>query len=362
MANATESPGTFASILGAAAYQFSLIQPHLPVYTHMVISSILPIYAGAHASLSRPSSAAKRTATIVNTETEDDGDEEEDEEEEEEEIKMEGLSPSDALMFPIMAAITLTALYVLIKWLNDPAILNKVLGWYFAGFGMLGATRLLSDLFTFMHSLLLPARYVDRRVLWKLNFREKKAVPVGVKPANVKAAEVFVKDCEIAFNLITAKLKQESDPTEQKDAERQLDECIAQLQKAREALEAERRLQPKLSPLPGPLSRLKLASWINTTLWAVADIPRHKIILKINLKQKTVLSTPVTVFNSFSLIAAVVVTIYFNTIDKPWYLTNLLGFSFSYGALQMMSPTTFATGALLLSALFFYDIYMVFFT
>ena len=61
-------------------------------------------------------------------------------------------------------------------------------------------------------------------------------------------------------------------------------------------------------------------------------------------------------------LVSVAVWTYFNFVDKPWYLTNLIGFGFSYAALQLMSPTTFATGSLILGALFFYDIYFVFFT
>ena len=64
--------------------------------------------------------------------------------------------------------------------------------------------------------------------------------------------------------------------------------------------------------------------------------------------------------SGFLLASAAVV--YFNLVGKPWYLTNLMGFGFSYGALQLMSPTTFATGSLILGALFFYDIYFVFYT
>jgi len=48
--------------------------------------------------------------------------------------------------------------------------------------------------------------------------------------------------------------------------------------------------------------------------------------------------------------------------NSPWWLTNFFGFSFSYGALQFMSPSTFWTGTLILGSLFFYDIYFVFFT
>ena len=63
-----------------------------------------------------------------------------------------------------------------------------------------------------------------------------------------------------------------------------------------------------------------------------------------------------------SFFLAVMGVLYFNLIGKPWWLTNILGFSFAYSALQIMSPTTSWTGTLILGALFVYDIYFVFFT
>src|SRR6202035_2060452 len=61
------------------------------------------------------------------------------------------------------------------------------------------------------------------------------------------------------------------------------------------------------------------------------------------------------------IIGAVCVAAY-NMNGKPWYLTNLMSFGFCYGTLQLMSPTTFWTGSLVLAGLFIYDIVMVFYT
>jgi minor histocompatibility antigen H13 len=47
---------------------------------------------------------------------------------------------------------------------------------------------------------------------------------------------------------------------------------------------------------------------------------------------------------------------------KTWWLANLLAFGYCYGALQLMSPTTFWTGSLILIGLFVYDVVMVFYT
>ncbi|KAK0661991.1 Minor histocompatibility antigen H13 [Lasiodiplodia hormozganensis] len=216
-------PGPIYELLGKLAYAFAEAQPLLPTYSHLLISALFPIYAGAHSSLTRPSSAAK-PKKAPKVDTADDG--YESEEDEEEEIQqMEGLSTRDAIIFPIMAGVTLTGLYFLIKWMQDPQLLNKILNAYFSLFGVLSK--------------------------WTVKF--------------------FLRN--------------------------------------------------------------------------VASVRGH-----------------LGLHGVVGFVLAVVAVGYFNFVDKPWFLTNLMGFAFSYGALQLMSPTTFSTGTLLLSALFFYDIYMVFFT
>lgn len=97
------------------------------MYIHLILAAVFPIYIGAHASLRRPPSAAvpkKKTAAEKAKSWEED---------EEEEVHIEGLTPSDAVLFPVMAGITLAVLYGIIKWLNDPRLLNKILNVYFSG-------------------------------------------------------------------------------------------------------------------------------------------------------------------------------------------------------------------------------------
>ena len=47
-------------------------------------------------------------------------------------------------------------------------------------------------------------------------------------------------------------------------------------------------------------------------------------------------------------------------LGKPWYITNMLSFSFAYSAIKAMKLDGFLTGAALLSGLFLYDIFWVF--
>lgn len=47
-------------------------------------------------------------------------------------------------------------------------------------------------------------------------------------------------------------------------------------------------------------------------------------------------------------------------LDKPWYLTNLLSFSFALSAITLLKLDGFKTGGALLAGLFLYDIFWVF--
>lgn len=46
--------------------------------------------------------------------------------------------------------------------------------------------------------------------------------------------------------------------------------------------------------------------------------------------------------------------------NKPIILTNVLALSFGHGAISMLKLDSFKTGIILLSGLFFYDIWWVF--
>ncbi|TKA68078.1 hypothetical protein B0A49_01524 [Cryomyces minteri] len=292
------SPGPIAEAMGKLAYTFSEVQPYLPMYLHLVVSALFPIYTAAHASLSRPSSAAKPAKRVKSKH----GDASDEEDEEEPTQKMEGLSPRDAIVFPVIAGTTLAGLYFLIKWLDDPTLLNKILNWYFSSFGVLSVSKMVADRMGVVHSIAFPSRYVDKGVVWKVDGRERSAVP-------------------------------------QSSSEKKRD-----------------------SPLPVSYSRIPLPKKTIRSLWRMQALAKKQYIVKIYIHRVAALKFTIGVFGVLSALVGLSTVVYFNFFDKPWYLTNLMGFAFAYGALQIMSPTTFATGSLILGALFFYDVYFVFYT
>ncbi|CAF9938447.1 MAG: hypothetical protein ALECFALPRED_007691 [Alectoria fallacina] len=285
----------FAKFLQAVGYRAVVGYPDLPVHLHLLMSALLPIYAGAHASLSRPSSAAKPSNKTKKQYGQHD-------EAEEQEQTMEGLGPIDALLLPLFAGLSLTSLYFLIVWLEDPALLNKILNWYFAGFGVWSLTRMIKDIMGLITSFISPQTYdIDGNAL-----------------------EIDVK--QRRFRLT-------SSPSVERD-----------------------------SPVPEPSSAPPLPSKITNAMWTLRKLSSRQLDVRVYIHQIVEAQFKIGPQDVTSIFLAVVALLYFNLIGKPWWLTNLLGFGFAYSALQIMSPTTSWTGTLILAALFVYDIYFVFFT
>lgn len=291
-------PSYVTELLGKLAYEFARVQPLLPTYGHLLLSALFPIYTGSYASLSRPSSAAKQEKKTKPGQSEDGPDEDD-----ERPLKMGGLFPSDAIMFPLLAGATLTGLYFLIKWLQDPALLNKILNWYFAGFSIFSISRLVSDGLDVFHSLLFPHDYIDGGILYHVDPKRRRAVPRGVPNST--------------------------------------------------SLE-------RTSPLPGIFSRLRLPNRLNSLLWTLHILPTRKLTFATSGSLLGTLKLSLGIHGIEGLAIGLGTVLYYNFVSKPWYLTNLSGFGFAYGALQIMSPTTFTTGTMLLGALLCYDFYMVF--
>lgn len=228
-------------------------------------------------------------------------DDEDDEDEEEVEQKMEGLSPRDAIVLPITAGAVLGGLYWLIKQYGaDP--INLILGWYFSGVGIFSVGKILNDAAAFTLSVVFPTYFAHKGKLYKVDGKERKAVTNGVE--------------------------QES----------------------------------RASPLPGVLGLIPLPRALNNYMWTLRSAPTQKYAFVTYIKGVLDVNGPVTLLNVAAGVASLAAISYNHFVDKPWWLTNLQGFAVSYTALQVMSPTTFATGSLILTGLFFYDIWAVFFT
>ncbi|QDS70183.1 hypothetical protein FKW77_006394 [Venturia effusa] len=307
MSSSESAPGLWAEFAGILAFNFSKIQPYLWTELHIILASLLPIVTAAHASLSRPSSAAKpktRKEKALG-----DLDQEEDSQDEGEDTvqHMEGFSRSDAIYMPLFAGTTLTGLYFLIKWLKDLDMLNKVLNYYFSIVGFFGICKLFADLVDFSHSFFFPRWYADSKGYWR-------AVSTKRTMALVRqgAGEIVVEE--------------------------------------------------RSSPLPGVFRKVPVSASVNNFLWTIRELPSHRITFKFYIHRVVAARSHLTASTMIGVVLGSIATGCYFFFDKPWYLTNLMGWAFSYSALQLISPTTFGIGNLILCGLFVYDIIMVFYT
>ena len=188
------------------------------MYIHLILSALFPIYTGAHASLRRPPSAADPKTS-----------EDTDDDEISVESNVEGLSPSDAILFPILAGLTLTGLYFLIKWIQDPDLINKVLNYYFSLIGVFGVGKLAADSLNVATTFIFPSVWSSRGKTYLID--------------------------PLLSQQVTAKTK------------------LARTQIHREFTD-------KTNPFPGILSSVKFPEWINRKLWALRALLRNHWIFR----------------------------------------------------------------------------------
>ncbi|ERF74724.1 hypothetical protein EPUS_04893 [Endocarpon pusillum Z07020] len=287
---------------GRVAYEAARFRRLLPTYLHILASALFLVYTAAHASLSIPSSAAPPPRKRPDAHDDDSVDEEQEVVAE----SKEALKPKDAILFPLLAGLTLSSLYFIIKWLEDPSTLNKILSYYYLQVGVVFGTKFFKDAFVVVRSFFLPNQYEESGRLWRINRSKHR------------------------YDLVDANSDSE---------------------------QAYRK-----SHLPGRLHRLPISTKVADRAWKFRSLLYAKCSLNFHIHKLSSIKVPVDILDALAISTSLAVVGFFTFLYKPWYISNLIGFTFCYSSMQYMSPTTFWTGTLLQSALFFYDIYFVFFT
>ncbi|RKF59352.1 putative intramembrane protease C25B8.17 [Golovinomyces cichoracearum] len=277
---------------------------YLFTYLHIILAALLPIYTGAHASLRCPSSAKAPEKKAKGQGIYDD-----DDELDEYVPEIQSLRPSHAITFPITAGLVLGSLYIIIKWLEDPKILVRILNWYFSGVGILGAGELAVDFLNLITTFIFPTVWSTKK-------------------------EVYFIDSIHSSQLKVSSLQ----PTDRKLVE------------------------DKNNPFPGFMSSIRFPTWIDSKIWSVRNLFKNYLVFRGYIKDFLHTVKPVRLNDVIGFIFGFIVIFLYNFLIRPWWLTNLIGFGFCYGTLQLISPTTFWTGSLVLFGLFVYDITMVFYT
>ncbi|KAL7621524.1 hypothetical protein AAE478_008848 [Parahypoxylon ruwenzoriense] len=265
----------------------------------IVFTALACIYLGSHAALRRPPSAnpPKKGKN---------GDKGEDRDQEDQFVQ--GLLPSDAIVFPILAGTVLVGLYYLIKWLEDPDILNKILRVYFSTVSLASMGKLFADSLHFLTGFIFPT-------VW-----------------TAKGGRLYHIDASKRRQLYTT-----SDSTDQVWDDK------------------------KKNPLPGSLSELSLSDAKNSFLWEVRRLLTDQWTVRLSLHGIINEKFKVKFNDILGIVLAIGANVLYYTTEST-LLSNIMGYAFSYTGIVMLSPTKFTTGTAVLFGLFLYDIYMVFYT
>ncbi|QUC18092.1 uncharacterized protein UV8b_02333 [Ustilaginoidea virens] len=273
----------------------------------LVLSALGIIYLGSHAALRRPPSAAPRRGSGT-----DAAQKQRDRDRDRDRSSLQGLEPSDAIVFPLMAAVVLVALYYLILWLKDPAVLNKILRYYMSTVSVASVLTLYAHAIDLAASLAFPTYWRGGDGLLRRADQTTRTVAV----------------CDDVGNAAPA-----AGPP-----------------------------PPRSSPVPGPLGGLLAGSERATGVaWELRGLLTRHWRLRLFVHGVGEETAKVRFSHMTALLLSVATALVYFSTTSP-LLSNVLGIGMCYSSFLILSPTDLLTGSLVLWGLFFYDILMVFYT
>ncbi|KAI0428392.1 signal peptide peptidase-domain-containing protein [Xylaria sp. FL1042] len=302
--NTTESMLLNQTIFEQLASVPTLLLQHMDLLvleTRIVFTALACIYIGSHAAIRRPPSAKLSKKG-------EEGKEHEAETRDDQHVQ--GMLPSDAIMVPILAGTVLIGLYYLIKWLGDPDILNKILRVYFSIMSLASLGKLFADSLHFLTGFIFPTVWVGKGGKVYHIDSEKRAHWYAMNDAKGRGHQVW---------------------------------------------------DDKVSPLPGPFSGLKFSDTTNKLLWETRHLLTEEWTVRLAIHGIVNEKAKVKFNDILGVVLAIGANVFYHTTESV-FLSNVMGYAFSYAGIIIMSPTTFATGSAVLYGLFFYDIVMVFYT
>lgn len=285
------------------------------VQLQMVLSAMAIIYIGAHGALRRPPSAAPRVPRTRDGKPKTPNAAAA---KKEEERFAEGFQPSDAIVFPILAAAALIGLYYLLHWLDDPDILSKIMRYYFSVASLASLGKLMGDALHLATGFVFPNVWADKfGRLYRFDLVGRRQLRrVGI------AADASASGGTGGWEV-----------DESKDT---------------------------AFPGPGPLLLIPLPLF-KRAMWTARVLLKESWTVKLGLHGVGHDEFQVTFNGILGFFGAAIVAVGYHMTDSS-YLSNLMAAGMSYGAFMLMSPTSFLIGNMVLAGLFVYDIVMVFYT
>lgn len=313
LADATASLGESLSILYENFKDLGFLTLELKV----TLTALAIIYAGSHASLGRPPSAESASKKQDADKSAGDKDVDKDKkhkDDDEDKLRTEGIGLSDAIMFPFIAGAVLMGLYYLIKYLDSPDIINKVMRWYMSIAGTFSLITFYSHGITGVISFVFP-RY------WRLRDGRVRAVMHGTRGLAI---------CDTSG----CRVPDTSAPDTPKEIP---------------------------NPLPRPLAYLARSSRARVTAWRLRELLNRAWVFKLFVRGMGHESVQFRLAHLPSIAAALFTVVAYAYTNSP-FLSNVVGCALSFASVVMLSPTNLLISSVILCGLFVYDIVMVFYT
>lgn len=317
--------------------------PLLYAYRHMflmelriLILALGIIYLGAHASLSRPHSAAPRDGEDDKSGGDGDGKADANDKTKKKkkkrtaDVHKEGIRLQDALLMPFFAAAALIGFYYAIQYMQDPALLNRILRAYTSLVAVASVSAFLGGGLSLTSSIVFPNVWTSRSDGRLHRIDGAKRIQWVRKATASDTADTTDADEASAW---------EEDPT---------------------------RKTPFPDLLAAPIGWLP-AQWaarVTSSAWSVRHLVRESWTIHVALygcDEEEIGGLTIHTLVGMAL-AGLTAYLYYFVGVFPSLLNNIMGLGMSYLTLQLVSGTSFAIGSTVLLGLFVYDIVMVFYT
>lgn len=261
------------------------------------------LYVSSHATLHRPASAKPCKKRASSNDIGKEG-------EYENGRSIGSLQPSDAIVFPLIASTALVGMYCIIQFLRRPEMLNMMMRIY-------TSTASIGSLLVFYsHALRLATSFVFPRA-----WRDSHGIIYWVSQRA---------RCHHIWN----------------------ESYVAK---------GENGKQMPFGPLPLRLAAARLPIVLQSRLWDFRALLTQGWFLEFKLHGLFDEKAHLCFHHGLAALMAMVTIIAYNLTNSS-FLSNIMGLAFCYATQQLLSPTTFTTGFLVLIGLFVYDIVMVFYT
>jgi minor histocompatibility antigen H13 len=293
--NVSDQLNATAASTGQEAAQFIDLDAII-ISAQVVVSACLIIWLGAHGALRRPPSAAPSKGKSKKDSAKDDR-------------FVEGFVASDAIMFPVLAGVVLVGLYYILKWLQDPDLVNKILRTYMSVMSTASLAKVCTDALQLLITLVFPKYWRDSSgQIWEVDPKERRHV--HYEPGKTGA---------------------HSDPA-----------------------------AAVVSPFPGFLGKVVPARLVGVG-WDARHLLTEQWTIRLAARGIGRLETKLRLSDVLGALLGVLITAIYYATNSP-ILSNFMGAALCYSSFSLLSPTSFTIGSLVLWGLFVYDIVMVFYT